>query len=145
MRGAARQTPKRPGPRTANAVGGVGASRVPLAAGRHRRLILRLRADLRPGTWVQAAKELRDHLVLPEVDDKALAGLKFSDALPRHLAAATLAARLADLDHAADLLTQPVRFERSYLGLAPEHAADKKLALKATLCVDLIHRSVVTR
>jgi ATP-dependent Lhr-like helicase len=67
---------------------------------------------LDPGTWVQAAKELHDHLVLPEVDDKALAGLKFSDALPRHLAAATMAARLADLDHAADLLTQPVRFER---------------------------------
>jgi hypothetical protein len=86
--------------------------RVPLAAGRHRRLTLGLRADLRPGTWVQAAKELRDHLVLPEVDDKALAGLKFSDALLRHLAAATLVTRLADLDHAADLLAQPVRFER---------------------------------
>lgn len=72
---------------------------------------IRLGADLRPGTWTQACKELCDHLVLPEVD-KALSGLKFSDALPRHLAAATLAARLADLDHAADLLAQPVRFER---------------------------------
>jgi ATP-dependent Lhr-like helicase len=73
---------------------------------------IRLRADLRPGTWVQAVKELHDRLVLPEVDDKALAGLKFSDALPHRLAAATLAARLADLDHAADLLSEPVRFER---------------------------------
>jgi ATP-dependent helicase Lhr and Lhr-like helicase len=73
---------------------------------------IRLRADLRPGTWTQARKELRDHLVLPEVDDKALAGLKFSDALPRHLAATTLAARLADLEHAADVLAEPVRFER---------------------------------
>jgi ATP-dependent helicase Lhr and Lhr-like helicase len=66
----------------------------------------------RPDTWVQAGKELRDHLVLPEVDDRAVAGLKFSDALPRHLAATTLAARLADLEHAADLLAEPVRFER---------------------------------
>jgi ATP-dependent Lhr-like helicase len=49
--------------------------------------------------------------VLPDVDDKALAGLKFSDALPRHLAVATLAARLADLDHAAVVLGEPVRFE----------------------------------
>jgi ATP-dependent Lhr-like helicase len=73
---------------------------------------IRLRADLRPGTWVQAVEELRDRLVLPEVDDRALAGLKFSDALPRHLAAATLAARLADLDHAADLLSETIRFER---------------------------------
>jgi len=75
-------------------------------------MYIRLRADLCPGTWIQACKELRDRLVLPEVDDKALAGLKFSDALPRHLAATTLAARLADLEHAADLLAEPVRFER---------------------------------
>jgi ATP-dependent Lhr-like helicase len=50
--------------------------------------------------------------VLPEVDEKALKGLKFSEALPRHLATATLARRLADLDHAADVLAEPVRFER---------------------------------
>jgi len=75
-------------------------------------ICIRLRGDLRPSTWTQAFKEFRNHLVLPEVDDKALAGLKFSDALPRHLAAATLAARLADLDHAANLLAEPVRFER---------------------------------
>ena len=49
--------------------------------------------------------------VLPEVDDKALAGLKFSEALPRHLAEATLATRLADLDHARAVLTEPTRFE----------------------------------
>jgi hypothetical protein len=47
---------------------------------------------------------VRDRLCLPEVDEKALAGLKFSDALPRHLAVATLAARLADLDHAQTVL-----------------------------------------
>jgi ATP-dependent helicase Lhr and Lhr-like helicase len=73
---------------------------------------IRLRGDLRPSTWRDAVAALEDHLCLPEVDDKALAGLKFSDALPRHLATATLAARLADLDHAASALAEPVRFER---------------------------------
>ncbi|MGH3256061.1 MAG: hypothetical protein ACRDOU_11840 [Streptosporangiaceae bacterium] len=75
-------------------------------------LSIRLRADLRPQTWSEAVRELRDRLCLPEVDDKALSGLKFSDALPRHLAVATLATRLADLDHAATVLAEPVRFER---------------------------------
>ena len=73
---------------------------------------IRLRADLRPGTFALAARELRDHLCLPEIDDKALDGLKFSDALPRHLAVATLATRLADTEHAAAVLAEPVRFER---------------------------------
>jgi ATP-dependent Lhr-like helicase len=73
---------------------------------------LRLRADLRPSTWDSAVRSLRDRLVLPEVDDKALAGLKFSEALPRHLAVATLAERLADPEHARQLLTEHVRFER---------------------------------
>ena len=73
---------------------------------------VRLKADLRPGKFAPAARELRDHLCLPSVDDKALAGLKFSDALPRHLAVATLAARLADLDNADTVLAEPVRFER---------------------------------
>ena len=39
-----------------------------------------------------------------------LAGLKFSGALPERLAAATLAARLADLDAAATVLGETVRF-----------------------------------
>jgi ATP-dependent Lhr-like helicase len=73
---------------------------------------IRLRGDLRPAAWRDAIASLEDRLCLPEVDDKALAGLKFSDALPRHLATATLAARLADLDHAASVLAEPVRFER---------------------------------
>jgi hypothetical protein len=58
-------------------------------------------------------RELRGRLCLPEIDDKALSGLKFSDALPRHLAVATLATRLADLDHAAAVPAEPVRFARS--------------------------------
>jgi len=44
------------------------------------------------------------------VDDRALAGLKSSDVLPPRLAVATLAARLADLDSAAAVLAEPVRF-----------------------------------
>ena len=75
-------------------------------------LSIRLRADLRPQTWSAAVKELRDQLCLPEIDDKALSGLKFSDALPRPLAVATLATRLADLDHAAAVLAESIRFER---------------------------------
>ena len=75
-------------------------------------LYMRLRGDLRPSTWPSAVTSLADRLVLPEVDEKALEGLKFSEALPRHLAEATLATRLADLDRAAEVLAEPVRFER---------------------------------
>ncbi|MBO0820035.1 MAG: DEAD/DEAH box helicase [Nocardiopsaceae bacterium] len=74
-------------------------------------LFIRLRGDLRASTW-PSVRALGDHLVLPEADEKALRGLKFSEALPEHLAVATLARRLADLDHAADVLAEPVRFER---------------------------------
>lgn len=74
-------------------------------------LNIRLRADLRPGTWPAVVREVRDRLCLPDIDDKALAGLKFSDALPRQLAVATLATRLADMEHAGLVLAEPVRFE----------------------------------
>ena len=73
-------------------------------------LSIRLRTDLRPQTWSATVSELRDRLCLPEIDDRALAGLKFSAALPRHLAVATLATRLADLDHAASVLAEPSRY-----------------------------------
>jgi hypothetical protein len=72
----------------------------------------RLRTDLRPQTWAGAVLELRDRLCLPEIDAKALTGLKFADALPRHLALATLAIRTADLQHAAAVLREPSGFER---------------------------------
>lgn len=49
-------------------------------------------------------------LCLPAVDEKALAGLKFAEALPRPLAEATPAARLADLPHAKLLLAENHRF-----------------------------------
>jgi ATP-dependent Lhr-like helicase len=54
--------------------------------------------------------DANDRLCLPEVDEKALEGLKFSAALPPRLAMATLAARLADLDGAAAVLRDRVRF-----------------------------------
>jgi ATP-dependent helicase Lhr and Lhr-like helicase len=54
--------------------------------------------------------EVNSRLVLPEVDECSLNGLKFSAALPHHLAEATPANRLADLDHAAAVLAEPHRF-----------------------------------
>jgi len=75
-------------------------------------LSIRLRADLRPSTWPSVVDELQDRMCLPEVDEKALAGLKFSEALPRYLAEATLAARIADLGNARSVLLEPCRFEQ---------------------------------
>jgi ATP-dependent Lhr-like helicase len=80
-------------------------------------LSIRLRGDLRPSTWREVAGELAERLCLPEVDEKALAGLKFSEALPRPLAVATLATRLADLEHASSTLKESCRFEQ--LGARP--------------------------
>ena len=76
-------------------------------------LYVRLRPDLRASTWPSLVNSLAGRLVMPLVDEKALEGLKFSEALPRHLAEATLATRLADLDRAAEMLAEPVRFERA--------------------------------
>lgn len=52
---------------------------------------IRLRGDLRPGTWNEVVREFRDRLILPEVAERALTGLKFSDALPSRLAVAASA------------------------------------------------------
>jgi ATP-dependent Lhr-like helicase len=75
-------------------------------------LYVRLRPDLRAATWPSVVKSLAGRLVLPLVDEKALEGLKFSEALPRNLAEATLATRLADVEHAEAVLAESVRFER---------------------------------
>jgi ATP-dependent Lhr-like helicase len=72
---------------------------------------VRLRSDLTREMWREAATDAAERLCLPEVDERALAGLKFSEALPHRLAVATLAARLADRDGAAQVLAEPVRFE----------------------------------
>ena len=79
---------------------------------------IRLRTDLTPAMWKAATGDAAGRLCLPDVDDRALAGLKFSEALPERLATATLAARLADLDSAVTVLGEPVRF---VLGHDPEH------------------------
>jgi ATP-dependent Lhr-like helicase len=71
---------------------------------------VRLRQGLTPAEWTAGTADAAQRLCLPEVDEKALAGLKFNSALPPRLAEATLAARLADLPHAASVLNEPARF-----------------------------------
>lgn len=71
---------------------------------------IRMREDLTPEMWKIATADAADRLCLPDVDDRALAGLKFSEALPPRLAVATLAARLADTESASRVLAEPVRF-----------------------------------
>jgi ATP-dependent helicase Lhr and Lhr-like helicase len=71
---------------------------------------VRLRVDLTPTDWRSGTADAVQRLCLPEINEKALAGLKFSSALPPRLATATLANRLADLDAATIILNTPVRF-----------------------------------
>jgi ATP-dependent Lhr-like helicase len=71
---------------------------------------VRLRSDMTPELWRVAVSDAAERLCLPAVDERALQGLKFSDALPARLAEATLAARLADLDSASHVLGERVRF-----------------------------------
>ncbi|MEW2475143.1 DEAD/DEAH box helicase [Micromonospora gifhornensis] len=72
--------------------------------------VIRLRPDLDRDMWRTLTSDAVDRICLPEVTEKALAGLKFSVALPPRLATATLAARLADVESAATVLREPVRF-----------------------------------
>lgn len=71
---------------------------------------IRLREDLTPEVWRRHTVDAQQRLCLPEPSEKALKGLKFSDALPNLLAMRTLAARVADLDGAAAVMRQPTRF-----------------------------------
>jgi ATP-dependent Lhr-like helicase len=71
---------------------------------------IRLRTDLTSEIWRAGTSDAPDQLSLPEVDERALAGLKFNEALPDRLAIATLSARLADLDGASTVLHEPARF-----------------------------------
>ena len=71
---------------------------------------VRMRGDLTSEMWKAGTSDAGERLCLPGVDPRALAGLKFSEALPRRLAEATLAARLADLDSAVRVLGEPARF-----------------------------------
>ena len=71
---------------------------------------IRMRTDLTHEMWKAGTADAAERLCLPEVDHRALVGLKFSEALSERLATATLAARLADLDPAARVLAEPARF-----------------------------------
>ncbi len=69
-------------------------------------LHIRLRNDLTGTGW---REDLAGRLSRPEIDERALNGLKFSTLLPSELAVETLAARLADYPGAAAVLSEPVR------------------------------------
>ncbi|WP_190816998.1 DEAD/DEAH box helicase [Saccharopolyspora pogona] len=71
---------------------------------------IRLRTDLTAEMWRNGTTDASEHLSLPQVDERALKGLKFNEALPSRLATATLATRLADLEGAATVLSEPTRF-----------------------------------
>jgi ATP-dependent Lhr-like helicase len=71
---------------------------------------IRMRSDLTPEMWKSATADAAERLCLPDVDDDAVTGLKFSEALPERLAVATLASRLADLPSAERVLAEPTRF-----------------------------------
>lgn len=89
------------------------ASLGPVTAGQRRMdgRWIRLRDDLTPARWHAAVNDAGDGLALPEVDLRAVKGLKFAEALPPRLAEATLAARLADEKGALAVLTERVRFD----------------------------------
>ncbi|WP_368073137.1 DEAD/DEAH box helicase [Streptomyces sp. WMMB 322] len=73
---------------------------------------IRLRSDLTADMWQASHKAAAGGapMVLPNVDQRAVHGLKFSAALPQRLAVASLAARLADFEGAQAALGEPVRF-----------------------------------
>jgi hypothetical protein len=60
--------------------------------------------------WKAGTADAAERLCLPDVDQRALEGLKFNEALPERLATATLFARLADIDSATQVLAEPARF-----------------------------------
>lgn len=74
---------------------------------------IRLRTDVTRDMWRTSTADVTQRLCLPEIDERALAGLKFSAALPHHLAVSTLARRLADLDSATQVLAEPIRYVAS--------------------------------
>ncbi|MGC0373518.1 hypothetical protein RKD28_001034 [Streptomyces sp. SAI-229] len=74
---------------------------------------LRLREDLTPAPTGAARENVGESLVLPDVDPRAVRGLKFSTALPERLAVATVAVRLADFESARAVLGEPMRFQYS--------------------------------
>ncbi|MGW2746795.1 DEAD/DEAH box helicase [Streptomyces sp. NPDC001450] len=89
------------------------AASLPSVVLRHRFVddrFIRLRDDVTRESWRTAVADAGPGLTLPEVDIRAVRGLKFAEALPERLAQATLAARLADEEGARTALAEPVRF-----------------------------------
>lgn len=89
------------------------AASLPSAVVPHQRLNdrwIRLREDLTPAGWRSAVADAGAGLCLPEVDARAVRGLKFAEVLPDRLAEATLAARTSDQAGATQVLAEPVRF-----------------------------------
>ncbi|MEV6155639.1 DEAD/DEAH box helicase [Nonomuraea sp. NPDC052129] len=74
---------------------------------------VRLREDLTLATWREARANSADGaiLVLPDVDRRAVNGLKFAAVLPERLAVTTVAARLADFDGARSVLAESTRWQ----------------------------------
>jgi ATP-dependent Lhr-like helicase len=72
-------------------------------------LFLRLTSDLTADRWRAAIGE-HVNLVSPQVDLRAVRGLKFAEVLPDDLAAATVAERIVDRDNTRRVLNEPVRF-----------------------------------
>lgn len=76
-------------------------------------LSLRLRRDLTMPELRTAVTTVHDRPpAVPAITDEALAGLKFSTALPRSIAVDTLGARLADPGGAATVLREPLALSR---------------------------------
>jgi ATP-dependent Lhr-like helicase len=70
---------------------------------------LRLRPDLTRERWRAATRGAAQRLRLPQIDERAVRGLKFNEALPPELAEATLAERVFDSAAAEAALSDPVR------------------------------------
>jgi ATP-dependent Lhr-like helicase len=71
---------------------------------------IRLRETITPDEWRAGIADAAERICLPDINERAVAGLKFNTALPQRLATATLAVRLAALDAARSVLTEAVRF-----------------------------------
>lgn len=70
---------------------------------------IRLHSDLTRDMWAAATADAHQRLCLPAVDERALSGLKFNEALPQRLAEATLSRRMADPESAMHVVLGSVR------------------------------------
>ena len=105
---------------------------------------IRMRADLTHEMWRAGTADATQRLCLPELDQRALAGLKFNEALPKRLAMATLAARLADLDSAARVLAEPAASPSSTIAYAKSTFLKPRIHTIRSFCHHLGVRSLDT-